>query len=175
MLVIAEAAKEDVDALLAPSILADANINPATRLATDYLNHFNNVVMLLDLISSMPECAEEVLGWQPLDYPSYFAQSHFRHRDLAILAYSRADPVLRGRFDGIVEELNTAMLMAQAMLSGEDPLDLETDFHLRELVEQQLKPLIAETGGLINGTISFVPANHQMQDTAQESIDELFE
>ena len=175
MQVVADAASKDMGALLAPSVLADANINPATRLATDYLNHFNNVVMLLDLISSMPECAEEVLGWQPLDYPSYFAQSHFRHRDLAILAYRAVDPILRGRFDGIVEELNTAMLMAQAMLAGEDPLDPETDFYLRELVERQLKPLIAETGGLINGTINVVPANHAMPDTAQESIDELFE
>ncbi|MDR3375116.1 MAG: hypothetical protein P4L98_15415 [Ancalomicrobiaceae bacterium] len=175
MLVVADAAFEDMGALLAPSVLADANINPATRLATDYLNHFNNVVMLLDLISSMPECAEEVLGWQPLDYVAYFAHSHFRHRDLAVLAYREAEPGLRGRFEAMVTDLNAAMLTAQDMLRGHDPLDPETDFHLRELVERQLKPLIAETGGLINGTINVVPANHAMPDTAQESIDELFE
>lgn len=174
MPVIAEAPKEDVGALLTPSVLADANINPATRLATDYLNHFNNVVMLLELISSMPECADEVLSWQPVSYEDYFAHSHFRHRDLAILAYRHADPVLRGRFDGMVEALNTSMLMAQAMLSGEDPLDPETDFHLRELVDQHLKPLIAETGGLINGTITVAPMTHLLPDTAQDSIDELF-
>ena len=37
--------------------LAAANINPKTRLASDYLNHFNEAIMLLDLLPSMPECS----------------------------------------------------------------------------------------------------------------------
>lgn len=36
-----------------------ANINPRTGLATDYLNHFNEAVMLLEMIPDMPECAED--------------------------------------------------------------------------------------------------------------------
>ena len=31
--------------------LADANINPVTGLATDYLNHFNEAIMLLEMLS----------------------------------------------------------------------------------------------------------------------------
>ena len=34
--------------------LADANINPATGLATDYLNHFNEAIILLDMLSKPP-------------------------------------------------------------------------------------------------------------------------
>ena len=35
--------------------LQAANINPRTGLATDYLNHFNEAVMLLEMIPAYPE------------------------------------------------------------------------------------------------------------------------
>ena len=38
------------------------NIDPQTLLATDYLNHFNEIVMLLELIPDMPECFEDADG-----------------------------------------------------------------------------------------------------------------
>ncbi len=34
--------------------LTDTSINPATGLATDYLNRFNEAVMLLDMLSACP-------------------------------------------------------------------------------------------------------------------------
>ena len=43
--------------------LRAANINPRTGLATDYLNHFNEAIMLLEMIPDMPECAEDFLLW----------------------------------------------------------------------------------------------------------------
>jgi len=41
-----------------------------TGLATDYLNHFNEAIMLLEMIPDMPECAEDFLQWRPLSYRS---------------------------------------------------------------------------------------------------------
>src|SRR5271170_4217920 len=75
--------------------LRAANINPRTGLATDYLNHFNEAVMLLEMIPDMPECAEDFLGWQPLSYAEHFTASNFKARDLAIEAYSFADTRVR--------------------------------------------------------------------------------
>ena len=48
---------------LAAERLEQANINPQTGLATDYLNHFNEVMMLLEMLPDMPDCAEDVLEW----------------------------------------------------------------------------------------------------------------
>ncbi|WP_213030289.1 hypothetical protein, partial [Acinetobacter baumannii] len=48
--------------------LKAANINPRTGLATDYLNHFNEAIMLLEMVPDMPECAEDFLAWTPLSY-----------------------------------------------------------------------------------------------------------
>ena len=74
--------------------LRAANINPRTGLATDYLNHFNEAVMLLEMIPDMPECAEDFLGWQPLSYCEHFTASNFKARDLANV---RLDPSARER------------------------------------------------------------------------------
>ena len=75
--------------------LRAANINPRTGLATDYLNHFNEAIMLLEMIPDMPECAEDFLGWHPLSYREHFIASNFKGRELAIEAYDAADPLTR--------------------------------------------------------------------------------
>src|SRR5579871_3098312 len=81
--------------------LRAANINPRTGLATDYLNHFNEAIMLLEMIPDMPECAEDFLGWQPLSYAEHFTASNFKAKDLAIEAYDNADAGIRDDFDNI--------------------------------------------------------------------------
>jgi len=57
--------------------LTAANINPRTGLATDYLNHFNEAIMLLEMIPDMPECMTDFLERQPLSYREHFAASNF--------------------------------------------------------------------------------------------------
>src|SRR5437868_15212551 len=79
--------------------LQAANINPKTGLATDYLNHFNEAIMLLEMIPDVPDCAEAFLGWQPRSYREHFTASHFKARDLAISAYNSSDPAVREQFD----------------------------------------------------------------------------
>src|ERR1700736_6714406 len=81
--------------------LRAANINPRTGLATDYLNHFNEAVMLLEMVPDMPECAEDFLLWYPLSYREHFTASNFKARDLAIEAYDSADAAIRAEFDNI--------------------------------------------------------------------------
>ena len=75
--------------------LAKANINPATGLATDYLNHFNEAIMLLELVATMPECLPDLMEWRPMSYQDHFAGSAFKDRELAVAAYDAADPVAR--------------------------------------------------------------------------------
>jgi len=44
-----------------PERLRAANINPATGLATDYLNHYNEVAMLIATLADMPEMSDLIL------------------------------------------------------------------------------------------------------------------
>src|SRR6201992_3829621 len=89
--------------------LRAANINPRTGLATDYLNHFNEAIMLLEMIPDMPECAEDFLGWQPLSYAEHFTASNFKARDLAIESYNAADARIRAEFDNITSAMTSIL------------------------------------------------------------------
>ena len=44
------------------------NISETTLLATDYLNYFNEVVMMLDMVPSMPIFLDELREWEPKSY-----------------------------------------------------------------------------------------------------------
>src|ERR1700688_4485743 len=98
--------------------LRAANINPHTGLATDYLNHFNEAIMLLEMIPDMPECAEDFLLWYPLSYREHFMASHFKARDLAISAYDSADPALRAEFDNITSAMTSILTAVSAAMRG---------------------------------------------------------
>src|SRR6267142_5002073 len=97
--------------------LKAANINPRTGLATDYLNHFNEAVMLLEMIPDMPECAEDFLTWRPLSYSEHFTASNFRARDLAIEAYELADAHIRAEFDNITSTMTSILTAVGSAMS----------------------------------------------------------
>ena len=129
--------------------LRAANINPRTGLATDYLNHFNEAVMLLEMIPDIPECAEDFLSWRPLSYREHFTASHFKARDLAIEAYESADPGVRAEFDNITGAM-TSILTAVSGAMREAKQD-KTRATLAEQATGWVKPLVALAGGVING------------------------
>src|SRR5579859_4679235 len=89
--------------------LKAANINPQTGLATDYLNHFNEAIMLLEMITDMPDCAEDFLAWRPLSYADHFTASNFKAKDLAIAAYNSADRRIRAEFDNITSAMTSIL------------------------------------------------------------------
>src|ERR1700694_694449 len=89
--------------------LRAANINLRTGLATDYLNHFNEAIMLLEMIPDMPECTEDFLSWHPLSYREHFTASNFRARELAIEAYDSADAGVRVEFDDITGAMTSIL------------------------------------------------------------------
>ena len=129
--------------------LRAANINPRTGLATDYLNHFNEAIMLLEMIPDMPECAEDFLGWQPLSYAEHFTASNFKARDLAIEAYESADAAVRAEFDNITSSM-TSILTAVSAAMRKAQQD-KTRATLAEQATGWVKPLVAQAGGIING------------------------
>ena len=140
--------KAPIDEARAAQLRA-ANINPRTGLATDYLNHFNEAIMLLEMIPDLPECAEEFLAWQPLSYREHFMASHFKTRELAIEAYESADSAIRTEFDDITTTM-TSILTAVSTAMREVNQD-KTRATLAEQATGWVKPLAALAGGIING------------------------
>ena len=131
------------------AVLRAANINPRTGLATDYLNHFNEAIMLLEMIPDMPECAEDFLTSSPLTYAEHFWASNFKARDLAIEAYELADPKIRADFDNLASTM-TSILTAVGSAMREARQD-KTRATLAEQATGWVKPLVMLAGGIING------------------------
>ena len=129
--------------------LLEANINPRTGLATDYLNHFNEAIMLLEMIPDIPECADDFLEWHPLSYREHFAASNFTARELAIRAYDSSDPALRTEFDNITATMTSILTtVGTAMRQARHT---ETRTILAEQAAGWVKPLVTLAGSMING------------------------
>jgi hypothetical protein len=129
--------------------LRAANINPRTGLATDYLNHFNEAIMLLEMIPDMPECAKDFLLWYPLSYREHFTASNFKARDLAIEAYESADATIRAEFDNITSAMTSILTAVSAAMR-----EVRQDRSRATLAEQAtgwVKPLVVLAGAIING------------------------
>jgi hypothetical protein len=129
--------------------LLAANINPRTGLATDYLNHFNEAVMLLEMIPDIPECAEDFLGWCPLSYCEHYTASSFKARDLAIEAYNAADSDIRAEFDNLTSAMTSILTAVSNAMR--DARQEKTRAILAEQAAGWVKPLITLAGGIING------------------------
>lgn len=95
-----------------------ANISPQTLLATDYLNHFNEIVMLIDMVPDMPELLEECRAWVPKGYIDHFQSSAFPDRDLAIAAYAHVPEEFLQPFEDTIHQMNG--LVEQALRRLED-------------------------------------------------------
>ncbi|MEM5584363.1 hypothetical protein WNZ15_18005 [Roseibium sp. AS2] len=157
---------------LAAELLEEANINAQTGLATDYLNHFNEVMMLLEMLPDMPDCTADVLEWEPLDYEGHFENSTFKDKNLAIRAYHAAPAHLREHLEVHVAEINGVVGSIQDQLrSAADPTQVAAEIAHR--ATHEIKPLIAFAGAIIHGHVEAEASQHE-GDGAQAEIDALF-
>ena len=73
------AREEAVEALQSKTL-----VNPVSGLANDYLNLFNELVMMLEQIPQMPELLQDLLAWKPVSYQDYFRDSKLPGRHCAL-------------------------------------------------------------------------------------------
>jgi hypothetical protein len=147
--------------------LTDARINPATGLATDYLNRFNEAVMLLDMLSSCPKFRDDFLAWKPMSYREHFRLSPSKTRDLAIAEYDKADPNVRNTLDTLAVTMTIVLEATRAAMDDVDRRP-ETVAALAGNAVGWLKPLIARAGAIINGE-----SDGEIAPTPQEVVDRL--
>jgi hypothetical protein len=82
-------------------------VNPASGIANDYLNQYNEILLLVEnLPILMPEMVEELLAWKPKTYIHYFETSPLPHGDTTIKIYKRLNPKFRESFEAHSEVIN---------------------------------------------------------------------
>ena len=92
------------------ALVADTNVNNDTFLATDYLNHFNEIVMLLEMVPDMPDILEEAKEWQPKSYPQHFLDSGLSDSEITVEAYENAPSEFREPFDETITRMNAVVI-----------------------------------------------------------------
>ena len=156
---------------LDPAQMAAANINPATGLATDYLNHFNEAIMMLELIPSMPACIDDLMAWNVMTYREHFLAATQKHRDDVLIAYDTADPQARIMLDEIADTMSSILSATRDALR----LDLSPTVAagLAREAAYQLKPLVARAGAVINGLK--VTGDIPLAGVAQAAVDAILD
>lgn len=157
--------------LLSSEELIAANVNPKTGLATDYLNLFNEAVMLFEMAIDMPDMVEDLSEWQRRSYVEHFQRSGFEKRDVVIMAYEQAAPDVRHRFD---TACNAACDQFEQAISDIKAMDLSDPFQQSQLTEdvRGLKHLVAALDAQIHGREQ---AGIAATDSAtQSTVDALF-
>lgn len=142
------------------------NIDEQTLLATDYLNHFNEIVMLFDMIPDMPELLEDCKAWQPRSYEDHFRQSTFSDRDLAVEAYGKVPSRFRIPFEETIRQINSLILSSIDRLDADIAagLDAETLRHTCSSVSRAAQVLMDHASAIIHGS-------HHIMD--QDEIDRM--
>ncbi len=133
-----------------PSVLGIPAINPETGLSTDYLNHFSEALMILEMLSAAPDCLSEFLAWEARSYPEHFAASRFSDASHVIAAYEAAPPELRHSLDTLADIMNGMLTATREAMAAHGP-GPRTDMLAARTV-RGLKPLVARTAAMINGS-----------------------
>jgi len=131
------------------------NVNPQTLLATDYLNHFNEVIMLIGMVPDMPEMLEDVREWQPKSYQDHFRDSSIADKELAIEAYEFVPDNFKDPFDKTIQQLNDLVATTLARLEMDlDAGNLDLARENAASFSRTLQRLVDVAGGIIHGSES---------------------
>ncbi len=158
------------------------SISPITYLATDYLNHFNEVIMLLDMIVDMPELVDELLCWEPKDYVSHFKDSGLSDQDLIIEAFHAASAEDRGVLTAITAEMEGIIIdsIKACMVDGQT-IDEVSLTILCTTTTEKLRERINLASAVINSGAASVAEHHDISLThtsindTQATVDILFD
>lgn len=93
--------------------LRAANVNPMTGLATDYLNLFNEYVMLAELAETGALPHDSLCDWAPRPYGDHFAAAGFAGTEVVLAAYAALGDAARQDFESAVADLTVLILSHQ--------------------------------------------------------------
>ncbi len=116
-----------------------ANVNPKTRLATDYLNIFNEYIMLAQMVGDGSLEHEILLEWQSVDYLSHFHHSGFMGAEIVEQSYLSLSHLKKEIFTQAVDDL--IILICDHQNQTNPPSDLLNLIeHQRDIVASLITP-----------------------------------
>lgn len=81
--------------------LSVANVNPATGFTTNYLNHYVEILLLLEILPDMPDCIYNIREWKPVSYRDYILKGGLSHCEIILKAYEAVDPDRKANLNAV--------------------------------------------------------------------------
>ncbi|MCV0371373.1 hypothetical protein [Filomicrobium sp.] len=161
--------REDSNVEAVPSDLeerAAALVNPASGIANDFLNHFNEVLLLIE---NLPEMVDELLGWAPRTYREYFTHSELPGSKLTLEIYDSICDELRTEFEARVDAVNLMCLesidVIKSRRDGKGEIEAEDVEEYCEQISLKLRSALSDLADLVNnGYAAPVEAPQSMAD-----------
>lgn len=134
---------------------AAALVNPASGIANDYLNHFNEVLLLIEnLPVLLPEMVDELLSWTPRTYREYFSQSELPGSKLTLEIYDSICEELRSDFEARVDAVNLMCLesidVIKSRRGSNGEIEAEDIEEYCEQISIKLRSALSDLADLVN-------------------------
>lgn len=134
---------------------AAALVNPASGIANDYLNHFNEILLLIEnLPALLPEMIDELLAWRPISYREYFTNSPLPGSAATLEIYDSLDEDFRADFESMVIMLDKIITdsidVIKAARRPDGTLEADEVEGTCDQLSQRLRKVLDRTADLVN-------------------------
>ncbi len=133
--------------------LQGTNINEQTLLATDYLNHFNEIVMTVGMVPDFRDLMDDTKAWPPISYAEQFQNSAFSDKDLAVEAYGlvpeRFLTPLEQTMSHVIQLIETVIQRLDAVIASGSDEELR---HVATEPSLNIQRLLEIASAIINGS-----------------------
>ncbi|MCO4053128.1 MAG: hypothetical protein HEQ16_03525 [Bosea sp.] len=120
----------------------------AAALSTDYLNHFAEALMLMEMAADHPLLVHELANWTPTTYLAHFDDSGLRCADVALAAYHELDAASRRAFEALCSAMDR--LVATVVLTLDEIKDPAEALPIVMIAAAAFRNLLARATGFIN-------------------------
>jgi purine-binding chemotaxis protein CheW len=147
-------------------------VNPRSGIANDYLNHFNEVFLLIEnLPILLPEMLDELMAWKPVTYREYFQRSLLPGSARAIAIYDGLDEDFRNEFETIIKSVNgIALASVQVIGNHRSPtgeIDPEQVSEFCENSSRAMRSALNRAADLVNN------GRGEVIETPQEMVERI--
>jgi hypothetical protein len=152
---------------------AAALVNPASGIANDYLNHFNEALLLIEnLPALLPEMIDEILAWRPVGYREYFTSSPLPGSAATLEIYDTLDDDFRKDFESMIVILNQIITdsieVIKASRRPDGTLEPDEMSGVCETLSTKLRRVLDRTADLVNH--GYAPPLERAQNMADRIL-----
>ena len=147
-------------------------VSACAGLSNDFLNHYSEALMLIEMAGYDPAVRADLSEWWPVGYRAYFASSELRRAPAALAAYDALPEARRHAFEKLMAAMDT--LATVAIFALQPPNPAHNTSVIVDATAPALRSLIAKAGAFLNSGGQALASDGEAEET-QAVIDRIIE